>query len=304
MPKHIDQPCKDGLTAACFAQEPLFARRAFSFRLLSAFVPPAMSRRLLTFLGLIRFDPAGNLPDWLNLPPWWIILPGAIIPPGWKFGDPIFDGLYQAPNFYQDRGWKYPVGPSHLSAMDSGPPFSPGGKNSPTSALWFNDDFITLDESVWTVDLGPASTLSIVSERLKYRGIDIGPFASIERNDSVNLPQNFDLEFKFEPNTGGDYTYILFDSGYASILIEIHPHATTTALVSANDDTIVVDQLIGSDIVYLAQVRDTIVELFLDGVSILSGYDVGGFSEDPGYLQVWFNAAGMMFLDYLKITSV
>ena len=170
MPKHIDQPCKDGLTAACFAQEPLFARRAFSFRLLSAFVPPAMSRRLLTFLGLIRFDPAGNLPDWLNLPPWWIILPGAIIPPGWKFGDPVFDGLYQVPNFYQDRSWKfgdpifdgvdqaarflqdrnwkYPVGPDHLSAMGSGPKSRSYAETSPATGDWIRHT----DDTKWQDD--------------------------------------------------------------------------------------------------------------------------------------------------------
>ena len=148
MAKRIDQPCKDGLSAACFAQEPNFAKRAFSFRLLNAFVPPKLSRKLLTFLGLIRFDPAGNMPDWLNLPPWWIILPGAIIPPGWKFGDPLFDGLYLVPNYFEGRKYQYPVGPSHLSPWGSGPKSRSYSQNSPATGDWIRHT----DDTKWQDD--------------------------------------------------------------------------------------------------------------------------------------------------------
>ena len=84
----------DGLTAACFAKDPSFARRAFAFRLLSLFVPPKLSKKLMVILKMRFFDPTGMLPPGVDLPPWSIVYPGAVWPPDWKLGDPWPDGFY------------------------------------------------------------------------------------------------------------------------------------------------------------------------------------------------------------------
>ncbi len=133
-----ENPCRNGLSSACFAEYPEFAHRAFSYRLMQLFIPPNLSRKLLTFLGLLILDPEtfdpiletngdpaidanGQPPsddepttsepvesEHTHLPPGTVIIPDALIPPDWKTGDPMPEDTIP-PDYYPDDGFDVPA---------------------------------------------------------------------------------------------------------------------------------------------------------------------------------------------------
>ena len=273
MAKRIDQPCKDGLSAACFAQEPNFAKRAFSFRLLNAFVPPKLSRRLLTFLGLIRFDPAGNLPEWINLPPWWIILPGTIIPPGWKFGDPIFDGVYEIPNFFQGREWENPYGPDYLKPGGSGSP----GKSKTTPSLfdpWFYDDFSEFDQSYWEKSEDTGTTVTFSTGQVRFQvPADPGTWTGIiSKNVDDTVPLRFILTFNIAFNSwgsGDDYFAIRLKTGIRYFRINFVP--PNTIWHGDAGGTVIVDNLTSTFETWKIVYDNGFSDLYREGVLLHEG---------------------------------
>ena len=79
----MPHPCDEGLAPACFAAAPQWAKQAFAVRLMSALVPPSISRRL----------------------PKWKFQPNMIFPPGWQPGDPLPTGIIVAPDTIFPPGW-------------------------------------------------------------------------------------------------------------------------------------------------------------------------------------------------------
>ncbi len=291
MPKHIDQPCKDGLSAACFAQEPNFAKRAFSFRLLNAFVPPKLSRRLLTFLGLIRFDPAGNMPDWLNLPPWWIILPGAIIPPGWKFGDPVPDGVYQLPNFFQRRGWQYPIGPDYLKPGGSGSP----GKSKTSPNLfepWFYDDFTTWDPSYWEIWEEPGTSVTPSTGQVRFQSPGAPDYCGIRSlNNDDTCPVRFIMTFNIAFmgwGAGNDYLHIKLNTGIRAPKISFYPPNTIANWAPLMTD-LTVDNLTSTFETWKIVFDEGTCSLYREGVLLSEGIGTQWYSGYPGTLNIWNN---------------
>ncbi len=305
MATRIDQPCKDGLSAACFAQEPNFAKRAFSFRLLNAFVPPKLSRRLLTFLGLIRFDPAGNLPDWLNLPPWWIILPGAIIPPGWKFGDPIFDGVYEIPNFFQGRDYQYPVGPDFLSPGSAG-----SGVKSKSSvdqwAPWFYDDFTVFDLSYWEIWEEPGTSVTPSTGQVRFQSPgspDYCGIRSLNANDTV--PTKFVLSFRLSFigwGAGTDYLHIRFNTGSHAVRISFVP-PTTVGHADLVEPNLTVAALTSTQETWSLVYNDGYADLYRGAVKIDSMQHHQHYSGNPGKFEIWNNNELHCILHFIKVVE-
>ncbi len=303
MAKRIDQPCKDGLSAACFAQEPNFAKRAFSFRLLNAFVPPKLSRRLLTFLGLIRFDPAGNLPEWLNLPPWWIILPGAIIPPGWKFGDPLFDGLFIPPIFGPEDHFSNPFGPWHLTPGGSGPTRA-NNFGGPSVPPWFYDGFISLDLAIWQKWLEGTTTIAL-------DGLGSVKFTSSDPNVSLiktahdnSIPDRWILSFrvKVDSHSGnGEYFYIEVFSGSHAVKFQLKPPVTINHATGGGSTELTVPNYVGGFHTYSLKYDAGYTDLYQDGVLLHSNQHHQHVSGHKGEISIWVSNTITCRLDYISL---
>ncbi len=121
-----DHPCQDGLTAACFAAEPRWAKQALAYKLLHMFLPKQLSKRLPAGLGRALIGPGVQLPAGVNLPPGMIVPPGTtwrsdwnpwlnfvydvfdqwdtLIAMGWTPGDPLPPGFILPPGVTMPAG--------------------------------------------------------------------------------------------------------------------------------------------------------------------------------------------------------
>ena len=110
-----DHPCRNGLTGACFAAYPEWARNAFAYRLLYTLYPGAITKLLPRELFRLRIGPDAQIPPGWIPPDGMIIPPGFIVdptdlgylqlktreglsitdlfPPGWTTEDPLPDGV-------------------------------------------------------------------------------------------------------------------------------------------------------------------------------------------------------------------
>lgn len=288
MVEKIDQPCKDGLSPACFAQEPAFARRAFAFRLLSAFSPPQLSKRLITFLGLTRFDPFGILPDWLQLPPWFILLPGAIIPPGWKIGDPPFEGLLVSPDYWGGLGYFSPLGPTYINSLSlfTGPP-SPGIRPPVFPSLY--DPFSSLNTSFWDVWEEPGTTVSHSGSQVSFFSPSSPDYCSIRASS---------LGFSVPPRWVSSLMLNIFSFGgvlpFFEYWIDIGIHRIHLQLLPPNeiifpnpDSTrISVDSFADAWTVWKIYYSSGSASLYRDSALIVSDVPVIPLSTHPGRLTL------------------
>ena len=324
----VDSACKNGLSSACFSEQPAFARRAFSFRLLSAFVPPALSRKLLTFLGLIRFDPAGNLPDWLDLPPWWIILPGTIIPPGWKFGDVPFDGLFIPPIFGPppkppptpkepptDPPTTPPKPPSpfppYLPPYPPITPWIPGPAHRPSNPPpidpWFYDGFSSLDLSVWEKWLDGSATIALDGAGnvlFTSTGTD---YCILRTAADPTIPDKwiwtFRLKVHSHSGSGPDLFCEVF-SGSHNVRIRFNPPTTIWHATGAGADEITVPNYLGSFHIYTLYYDDGYTNLFQDGVLISSNQHHQHSLTAPGRISFSNDNEITCRLDYISIDPI
>lgn len=299
----VEQACKDGLGSACFTKQPVFARRAFSFRLLSAFIPPPLSRKLLTFLGLIRFDPAGNLPDWINLPPWWIILPGTIIPPNWKLGDPLFDGLWIPPVFGPEGEYSYPVGQWWLTPGGSGPTRSPNS-SSPVIDPWFYDGFSSLDLAVWEKWLDGSAKINLdASGNVKF--ISTGTDYCILRTAAdATIPDKWVCTFRLMVSSysGGNPNFLAqIYSGSHYVKIRFNPPTTIWHATGGGADEITVDNYLSEFHIYSLSYEDGKSDLYQDGVLISSDQQHQAGTATPGRITFDNNNQITSYLDYISI---
>ena len=107
----MKHPCDEGLTPACFAAAPEWAKQAFAVRLMSTLVPPSITRRL----------------------PKWKFQPNMIFPPGWQPGDPLPAGIVVAPETIIPPDWT-PDDPLPMNI--SWDPAVPPADTGPTSPLY------------------------------------------------------------------------------------------------------------------------------------------------------------------------
>ncbi len=318
-------PCANGLTPECFAKQPSFARQAFSFRLLSAFVPPALSKGLLTFLGLIRFDPSGQIPAWLNLPPWWIITPDAIIPPDWQVGDPPFAGLLIPPIFSPafvagkkgeafssdqlaaliDAGGLAATlsGPTNIIAGGSGPP-RPPNYSSPVIDPWLYDGFSSLDLLVWEKWLDGAATI----ELLGGGNIDFvsqgSDYCILRTAADGTIPDKWVLTFRvyIDNYTGGDPNFVVtLYTGDHAVKFRLNPPTTVWHATGAGADEITVPNYLDVYRVFSLRYDDGYTDLFMDGVLISSNQHHQHSGSSKGRISFDNNNDINTRLDYVSI---
>ena len=123
----IEHPCARGLTAACFAAYPAWARQAFAYKMLHILLPKQLTRRLPKGLNRALIGPGAIVPPGVMLPPGAIVPPGftfpeswvpwqgfdfttledpsTIFPPGWTPEDPLPPGVTITPGVVFPPGW-------------------------------------------------------------------------------------------------------------------------------------------------------------------------------------------------------
>ncbi|KKN31455.1 hypothetical protein LCGC14_0823680 [marine sediment metagenome] len=325
MAEELSNPCANGLSEECFAKQPAFARQAFSFRLLSAFVPPAFSKDLLTFLGLIRFDPSGQIPDWLNLPPWWIIAPDAIIPPDWEVGDPPFKGLLipavfspsmEAANsgeaFSEDLQTALDetsgissalVGPSYLTSGgydSSGTP----DYSSPVIDPWFYDAFNSLDLAVWEKWLDGAATIGLYGDgnvRFLSQGTD---YCILRTSADGTIPDSWvwTCRVKITDYSGVNPNFFMvIYSGVYAVKIRFNPPTTIWHATGAGADEITVDNYMNDFHIFSLQFNGTTSDLYWDGILISSDQAHQAYVSSKGKISLDINNEITAFMDYISI---
>lgn len=124
MPEH---PCAEGLTSACFAAYPAWARQALAYKLLHILVPKQLTRRLPKGLNRALIGPDAIVPPGVVFPPGMVIPPGftwrdswtawlnfifsgvelpwTLFPKDWKPGDPLPPGVVLPPGVELPPGW-------------------------------------------------------------------------------------------------------------------------------------------------------------------------------------------------------
>ena len=102
MPEH---PCAEGLTSACFAAYPVWARQAFAYKLLHILLPKQLTKMLPRGLNLPMIPPGVVWTPGGVLPPGTIVPPGTVFPPGWSPGDPAPPGVVIPPGTVFPPGW-------------------------------------------------------------------------------------------------------------------------------------------------------------------------------------------------------
>lgn len=142
-------PCSGGLTAACFARHPDFARQAFAYRLLHTVTPKPLARKLPEILSRALIGEGAQVPPGWNLPPGTVVPPGTILPSppdapiGETPGTDLQDGARDAPG--SGPGTQLPSGtlPPPFYTLPHGPvavvpplyipPWSPGPATLPVN---------------------------------------------------------------------------------------------------------------------------------------------------------------------------
>ena len=122
----VQQPCRHGLTPACFRQEPTWAKSAFALRLLHSILPPELSKKLPLILRRALIAPGVTIPagiDPATLPPGTLITQDTDFPPGWGPGDPLPPEAIPPPAI---PAIDAPLAPPHLTA-------TPGADTPPTT---------------------------------------------------------------------------------------------------------------------------------------------------------------------------
>lgn len=120
-------PCAGGLSAACFAAQPVWAKTAFAYRLFCALAPPNVSRRLQKYLLKGIFAPGVDVPSGFVPDTGTTFPPGFVFPPGWSPGDPLPEGFVFPPGAPIPPGETGPAAPLFLSPFEPGPVKTGGG---------------------------------------------------------------------------------------------------------------------------------------------------------------------------------
>ena len=325
MAEDFDNPCANGLSAECFKQRPAFARQAFAFRMIAAFTPPGLSKPLLKFLGLIRFDPAGQIPEFLNLPPWWIIAPDTVIPPDWEVGDPPFTGLLIPPVFspsaeaskageaFSEDLQNALETSDGISASVSGPDFlAPGGGgsaaapdySSPVIDPWFYDAFNSFDLAVWNKWLDGSATIELDGiGNLKFlsTGTD---YCNLWTSNDSTIPDKwvFTFRVKLKDITPADPDFFIqIFTGSHVVKLRLNPPTTVWHATGAGSDEITVVDNMQVFHVYSLVYDDGYTDLYQDGVLISSNQHHQHQVANPG--QIYFSNSLEMtsWLDYVSL---
>lgn len=109
----LNDPCSDGLSPSCFRTYPVWARKAFAYRLFCMLSPSQITRRLQRYLVDAIFAPG------VEFPPGYFPPPGAVYPPGSVLGPVIAPGDPIPP------GYVPPVAPIGEIPNPINPPISP-----------------------------------------------------------------------------------------------------------------------------------------------------------------------------------
>ena len=110
-----DHPCAKGLTAACFAAYPAWARQAFAYKLLHIMLPKQLTKKLPAGLSLALVPPG------VVLPPGAIVPPETVFPPGWTPGDPPPPGVQLPPTISPVPPGSGAVPPLYVQPWEPGP---------------------------------------------------------------------------------------------------------------------------------------------------------------------------------------
>ena len=83
----LEDPCKNGLTPGCFREFPVWARKAFAYRLFCMIAPAQITRRLQKYLVDAIFGPGVDRPPGFFPDPGGIYPPGSVVPPTLPVGE-------------------------------------------------------------------------------------------------------------------------------------------------------------------------------------------------------------------------
>ena len=111
----VEHPCAGGLSGACFAAYPAWARQALAYKLVHIILPKQLTKNLPKGLNLPFVGPGAIVPPGVVFPPGMVIPPGfswkdswtawlnlifsgkelpwSLFPKDWKPGDPLPPGV-------------------------------------------------------------------------------------------------------------------------------------------------------------------------------------------------------------------
>ncbi len=299
----VIEACKDGLSAACFKADPAFARRAFSFRLLHAFIPPKLSSKLFTFLGLIRFMPGDPPPEWINLPPWWLILPGAVWPPDWVFGDPLPPGVWIPPDFYLGLDWSWPAGPDYLNPSGSGPTRYPYSAMSPPVIFWLYDGFSSIDLTLWEKSVYGAATIDILTNAARF--ISESPdYCVLKTASDLTIPDKWVFAFRvniFSYSGVNPNFFISIYTGSHHVKLRLNPPTTVWHATGAGADEITEPYYVNQWEIYKLYYDDGYTDLYSGSRLISSNQHHQHSLAFPGRIKFDNNNTITSLIDYVSL---
>ncbi|MBA7665862.1 hypothetical protein ES703_73936 [subsurface metagenome] len=198
-----DQPCRHGLTPACFRQEPQWAKSAFALRLLHTILPPELSKRLPSILQRPLIAPGVILPpgfDPATLPPGTIITQETDFPTDWTTGDPMPPGVILPPTI---PPLDAPIAPPHLSPAPGGDtPPTAGKQPSPSVDYWFYEPFDDLATNSWSDISHSGGSAAIAAAALKLKATFPGAYSAVQRTHATAWPTNWTFEFSLNYHSG------------------------------------------------------------------------------------------------------
>ena len=120
-----EHPCAKGLTPACFAAHPAWARKAFAYKLLHVMLPKQLTKKLPVSLRLALVPPGVEIPPGVVLPPGAVVPPGTVFPPGWTPGDPAPPGVQLPPAISPVPPGSGALPPLYVQPFEPGPAHGP-----------------------------------------------------------------------------------------------------------------------------------------------------------------------------------
>lgn len=293
-------------------------------------VPPEWPVNELWVPG-ITIDPEVVFPpDWNPgdpLPDGVLLEPGTVFPPDWKPGDPLPAGVTISPGAVFPAGWtagdSLPAGvsggigqrpstqgtgalaPLYVGIWEPGPAHRTSDQEVEEAEVWFEDNFDTLNLSVWNDTSTGGNTASASGGNLVLAAPNSPAHARIQRSDARATPINADVSWRMALSSVDTYAAFNTYVGNYSLDVLFYESNRVDIWTDASDYTTYVLPLpVTSFQTYRFEQRGSVGAFYQNDVLVVGDIPLEGYGAYPVIMDIMQIAEGIAWVDYYKIVEV
>ena len=296
-------PCAKGLTPECFAASPQYARQLFTYRLLTLFLPPDLSAKILEFLGIEPPEPPEGVP--VTLPP-----ASPTEPTTESTAEPTAEPTTEpTPEPTTEPTPEPPLSPDPPYVPPYPPitPDVPGPPNPPTSSPpvdpWFYDDFTNLDLTIWEKWLDGSSAITAGSGWASFvsTGTD---YCILRTAPNLAMPDPFIFTIRLRIATHQDSNpnfYIAIYTGSYQFKIRLNPPTSIWHSIGGGGIENIVDDYSNTWVTLKLHADGQTTRLFLDNTLLSTQPLASPYTGYPGRISLDNNNYIHTYVDYVSV---